>query len=422
MQKSNSSGLNQDTVKARISTIYLSRTGLLEPLGQSQVLAYLRYLSNSFQITLVTYEKDSDWSDIERRNKLLEECRGFNITWKPKRFHAKPRLLGSFLDSVDMLFFVLLSVWRQPIMLIHARSYIPTFVAIWATVLKRVPLIFDMRGFWIDELVVSGRLSRGSLGYLAMRGVERACLRRASAIVTLTDVAADYLRKLYPEEVYEKPIVVIPTCADLDRFVPAARQDTKFILGCLGTVLSGWFRADWLSAFFILAAKRNPYVSFHVTTRDDPYKVREVIGGGEDLQARLTVLACSPESVHRVIQGQAASVMFYAGSDVSEMGRSPTRFAEILGCGLPVVTNQGVGDLAKIVGKYRVGVLINDPSQGELNAAWDDLMNLLGDPELGNRCRSVAENLFSLKAGAATYTTLYNHLSPSQPTGLMPHQ
>jgi len=42
---------------SRIATLYLTRNGLLEPLGQSQVIAYLRGLSQNYKITLITYEK-----------------------------------------------------------------------------------------------------------------------------------------------------------------------------------------------------------------------------------------------------------------------------------------------------------------------------------------------------------------------------
>jgi len=41
-------------------TLYLTRNGLLEPLGQSQVMAYLRGLSRDYKITLITYEKDEE--------------------------------------------------------------------------------------------------------------------------------------------------------------------------------------------------------------------------------------------------------------------------------------------------------------------------------------------------------------------------
>ena len=53
-------------------TLYLTRNGLLEPLGQSQVLAYLRGLSRDYQITLITYEKDDDRADAARMAAMLE--------------------------------------------------------------------------------------------------------------------------------------------------------------------------------------------------------------------------------------------------------------------------------------------------------------------------------------------------------------
>ena len=50
-------------------TLFLTRNGLLEPLGQSQVFAYLRGLSRDYEISLVTYEKDEDWSDCHKKSR-----------------------------------------------------------------------------------------------------------------------------------------------------------------------------------------------------------------------------------------------------------------------------------------------------------------------------------------------------------------
>ena len=45
-----------------------------------------------------------------------------------------------------------------------------------------------------------------------------------------------------------------------------------------------------------------------------------------------------------VLQRQAVSVMFFT-EGLSKLGSSPTRMAEALGCGRPVVANAGVGDV-----------------------------------------------------------------------------
>ncbi len=99
--------------------------------------------------------------------------------------------------------------------------------------------------------------------------------------------------------------------------------------------------------------------------------------------------------------------MFYAGGEISELGRSPTRMAEILGCGLPVVANEGVGDVAEIIRDHNVGVLVRSSSPEDMRAAWTELETLMSDPDLAARCRKAAEDVFSLEAGTDCYRALY---------------
>lgn len=388
-------------------TLYLTRNGLLEPLGQSQVLAYLRGLAKDYRITLITYEKDEDWADAARVAQVRKECADLGIRWLPKRFRRSPKVIAPMVSMLGMAWLVWRETRSQGVRLIHARSYIPAAVAMLVNAVSGAPFIFDMRALWPEELITAGRLRRGSVLHRAIVAAERACLRRAAAVVSLTHAAAAHLNKIYPDEMAGQRVIVIPTCADLDRFVPAARQPGRRVIGCLGTVLSGWFRLDWLASFLAVAARRDPQLSIELTTRDDPQQVRAALGGDGNLQRRLHVAACASDRVQEVLQGQQASILFYAGGEISELGRSPTRMAEVLGCGLPVVANDGVGDVARIIRDYRVGVLAAGPGQIEMEAAWDELQALLSDADLPARCRKAAEDVFSLASGTASYAALY---------------
>ncbi len=360
-----------------------------------------------YRITVISYEKAEDWTDTARVGALSSECIRLGIRWLPQHFRPQPPIISPALSMLRMVWLVAREVRRHRIILIHARSYIPAAVALVVSRLTGVPFIFDMRALWPEELITAGRLRRGSMLHRAIVAAERACLRRASAVVCLTRAAAEYLKRHYPCDMVPQAVAVIPTCADLSRFVPAEKLPTKRVIGCLGTVLSGWFRLDWLSSFIAVAAARDPSLCFEVTTRDDTSLVRLALGGDEDLQSRLSVGPCPSDRVHEVLQRQTASVMFYAGGEVSELGRSPTRMAEILGCGLPVVANAGVGDVAEIIREYRVGILVRGPSRHEMEAAWDELEKLLADPGLGARCRNAAEAIFSLETGTAAYASIY---------------
>jgi glycosyltransferase involved in cell wall biosynthesis len=392
-------------------TLYLTRNGLLEPLGQSQVLGYLRGLSRDYRITLITYEKDEDRADTSRMEAMRVECEQLRIRWLPQRFRPRPKMIAPALSMLRMIWLVRREVRGQGALLIHARSYIPAAVAMIVSRMAGVPFIFDMRALWPEELITAGRLRRGSVLHRAIVVAERTCLRRAGAVVSLTYAALDHLIRVYPDDMAGQRVAVIPTCADLDRFVPADQRPPRRVIGCLGTVLSGWFRLDWLASFLSVAAGQDPQAAFELTTRDDPVRVRSALDPDARLGARLRIAPSAPEDVHRVLQGETASVMFYAGGQVSELGRSPTRMAEILGCGLPVVANDGVGDVARVIRDYRVGVLAKGPAPQDMAAAWAELLALLEDPDLASRCRKAAEDVFSLKSGVRLYRELYDAIT-----------
>ncbi|MBA3241766.1 MAG: glycosyltransferase, partial [Acidobacteria bacterium] len=50
--------------------LYISYDGMLEPLGESQVLAYLEKLALQWPIHLISFEKPSDWAVVGKHKKL----------------------------------------------------------------------------------------------------------------------------------------------------------------------------------------------------------------------------------------------------------------------------------------------------------------------------------------------------------------
>ena len=58
-------------------TIYISYDGVLEPLGYSQIICYLKTLSENYDITLLSYEKKQDinFKNIYEFQKNFFNCR-----------------------------------------------------------------------------------------------------------------------------------------------------------------------------------------------------------------------------------------------------------------------------------------------------------------------------------------------------------
>lgn len=394
--------------------LYIARTGMLEPLGQSQVLSYLRGLSDKYQLSLISFEKAEDLADRQAVARVVEDCRRHGIHWLPQRFFSRPRLIA---PAWSMLVFLVLC-WREvrrgEVDFIHARSYIPAAVALFMHKLTGTPFIFDMRALWPEELITAGRLKRGSLLHKLIARVERGCLKHAAAVVSLTHSAVTYLQQQYPQELQTQKLVVIPTCADLRRFAPGeAANEPGPVYSCVGTVLSGWFHLDWLATFFHTVAARDPHARFEIITRDNADEVRRRMGGDAAFQSRLRVFGLPAHEVHAAVRGHSVSAMFFTPG-VSKLGSSPTRLGEVLGCGRPVVANLGVGDVARIVQQYRVGVLVGDGSPESMRRALEELAELQRDPQLPARCRQAAEEVFSLESGTRAYSELYRTVLASR--------
>ena len=388
-------------------TLYLTRNGLLEPLGQSQVIPYLRGLSKDYKITLITYEKAADWQDDAAVARVRRDCEAHGITWLPQVFRPHPKVIAPAMSMIRMIWLVHREVRRRGITLIHARSYIPAAVALAVHRMTGVPFIFDMRALWPEELITARRLKRGTWMHRSITAAERACLKHAVGIVSLTEAAVGHLREMFPDELHGKEITIIPTCADLGRFRPAIAVPAEPVHGCIGTLLSGWFKIDWLRAWIETVAAHDPAARFEILTRDDPQTVRSNLDPDQQLGDKLTISSRNPSEMPEAIRQHTASIMFYSGGETSELGRSPTRMAEVLGSGIPVVANRGVGDVAKIVEEHRVGVLVDDMSKPSIEKAFAELCTLQEDPQLSDRCRATAKQVFSLELGTVSYSELY---------------
>lgn len=395
--------------------LYLTRNGLLEPLGRSQILPYLTRLASTYSITVVSFEKPSDWADVSARSRIRNQCQKLGITWVPLRFHSEPRPFAAIYAIFELFAVTLFQscLPRRPD-LIHARSYVPCAIALLHHHLTGVPFLFDMRALWPEELITAGRIHRSSWLHLSLIWLERRCLQKAAGVVSLTQAGLSYLQGAYPHHFDNKPTLVIPTCADLDRFKPAPLLSTDpIIIGCIGTMLSGWFRINWLQSFCEAILRSTSEVRFEFVTQDSRQSVLSILNPKPEFLERLVVHSARPDEMPSIIRRHTASVMFYAGGSTSELGRSPTRMAEVLGCGRPIITNPGIGDVEDVIKRHRVGIMVGESSVDEMDASVTDLFELLKDPQLSDRCRNTAKQLFSLEVGVSAYHQLYSDILTS---------
>ena len=393
--------MNKETV------LYLSYTGLLEPLGKSQILAYLSRLSKNYQFILVTYEKKDDFDEKDKVKELNEICERYNIIWKPKIYHKNPRLLATAWDLASLLFYTFKYTEKYKISLIHCRSYIPSISAYIVGKVTKIPFVFDMRALWPEEMVDAKRLQRSSIVYKALKFFEKKLLQNAGSVVSLTHAAVPFLISEHPT-LSEQKFAVIPTCVDLDRFDKTSTNSSQdVVIGTMGTVISGWYHLDWLFETLKLSETLFEKPDFKIITKDDNCKLNEF--AHRYSLDNLTVKASTPESIQQNIQDISFAILYFTAG-VSKIGSAPTRMAEFLACGIPILGNRGVGDMADLIEKYNIGIVVEDGSTASLITGLNKMKIFLTDLSYPERCKQAAVELFSADVGAEKYKNIYESI------------
>ena len=391
--------------------LFITRNGLLEPLGQSQILSYLIPLSKEFSIHIISFEKDKDIENKEQLSRIKSSCTENNIDWTPLTYRKTFRSLGIIVGFIELFFKVIRVCKVNKIDCIHARSYYPAFIALLIHQIKKVPFIFDMRALWPDELVEAGRLKESSISWKIIKTLEKQCLKKAFAIVSLTHAAVEHLDKVHPNFLLKDKTSVIPTCANLERFKLKNREFTPnaITISCIGSMLSGWFQIDILKAVVDYMLRNYPSVKFEFLTRDCKEDLLSKIDVEHKWVSRIHIDSVLFKDMPTRLTKHDGSVFFFT-ANTSKLGSAPTRMAELLGTGIPVLTNSGVGDVDKIVLDHKVGELLNSENEANIKIACDNFINLIRKENIGQQCRSTAEALFALDVGVVNYRSIYRKI------------
>ena len=78
--------------------LYISYDGILEPLGQSQVLTYLEKLTRVRPVHLISFEKKRTLTSEFERQTVMARMNSAGIAWHPMRYHKQPSVIATGWD------------------------------------------------------------------------------------------------------------------------------------------------------------------------------------------------------------------------------------------------------------------------------------------------------------------------------------
>lgn len=393
-----------------INSLYICYFALRQPLVQTQVLPYLRELGKAgCSMTLLTFEPETPKEMDAARVRLKQE----GIEWHWLKYHARPVGIAKWYDIRQGVAFTRELMRQRSIHILHARSHVPAAIAVAARQGPETKVLFDIRGFMPEEYVDAGHWSEHGLFYRLTKFREKKLLRSADGFVVLTEQAKRILEDRLTGA--SKPISVIPCCVDTRRFAVAYRRDAERaalslqaekLLVYVGA-LDGWYLTREMAEFFAEVRRANSRWKLFVATQSDAKAFTKALMLADVPASSFRIQYLPTEEIPNLLAAADAAYCFIKPA-YSKRASSPTKIAEYLAAGLPVLCNSGIGDVDSLLTGNRVGVTLDSFNAESYRTAFSKLQQLSAEPEIANRCREVAKQQLDLQSvGGPAYQSIY---------------
>lgn len=396
---------------------------MTDPLGQSQVIPYLSGLSEKgYNITLLSAEKQENY--ITHKSKITELLNKNNINWEPVFYTKNPPILSTLKDVFTLKNKATQLQNLHSFNIVHCRSYIAAFVGVYLKRKFGCKFVFDMRGFWPDERVDGNIWNLKNpvykWVYSFFKRKEKQFLNFSDAIISLTHAGKDEILKWKLGDVNSEKISIIPCCADFNHFnFSNVNEETKkqwktklgipenrFILNYLGSI-GTWYLLEEMLLFFKILQKKVPEAMFLFITHDKT-NILETAKRLNIDTGNIKITSASRDEVPELISISNASI-FFIKPVWSKKASSPTKMAELMGMGIPIIANNNVGDVDQILDENPTGITIKEFNNLAFEKAIDELLAIANKKE--SEVRELACNYFSLEKGISIFNEIYKKLS-----------
>ncbi len=398
--------------------LYISLTGMTEPLGRSQVLEYIIDLSKENRFYLISFEREQDLGNIDEIKELIK---GHNIEWNYLIYSNKYGIFSTLNQLFQAVKLAKKLKNSHNIKIIHARSFIPAIMAYSVKLFdSKVKFLFDVRGFSTKEKIDRGRLKKDSLLYKILFWLENLMFQKANALNTLTYKAKEILEDEF--NFNKNYIKVIPTCANKEVFKTLSNKEKNKFRESLGYkeeeiviihtgTVSGWYDFDKELILMNELMKQDSKVRFLILNKNEMDFIEKKLDENKVDKNKVQITSSSFDEVHKYLNIASASLFFIKPTE-GKQASAPTKFAENVACHLPSITNSGVGDMEYYLEKYNVGWLVELKRVEEEKELYAS--KILKDIKKNSFSNDDFENLFKThfdkKIAIEKYNTIYKQL------------
>jgi glycosyltransferase involved in cell wall biosynthesis len=361
---------------------YLSIDSVQEGVGASQIKMMLFELAKSdLRLNLITFEKNRPDPQVSI------DFENSGIVWTPIPF----KMSGSF-GGLKRVYDLQRVVGASNVL--HCRSDLPSLAGILS---NQGPVLWDIRSLWKEQRKQMNPSQVNAAVSLSLKSIEQYVAKNAIGMNTLTNAVVPILENRH--KTLPKISSVIPTCVDLKKFAFKPFPIGKFRMLISGN-LNGNYDVDRLNRF-IIEIKKLTELEVVWATDVNISKIKPI----HDIKVNV-----GHDEMPDLVASSHFGVAILQQSDfVSLTAAMPTKIAEFLAVGRPVVLNSGIGDFDHILQKRNAGLTFSPNIK--LSEISIELIDLLTNQNTPRECRKIAEEFFDITIGAKQYLDIYSKLS-----------
>jgi len=387
--------------------LYFSYDGLLDPLGQSQIVPYISSISAAGHfMTIVSYEK------VERTKEQIEimeiKLQKIGVNWERLEFRS-----GKFWAIKRLISGVLLIRKLcgniQPDF-IHLRGLVPA--VIFQLSLSMVPSLYDFRGFALGEWLDIGKINQSSLLYWILNYLDKKAVRSASGLVVLEQSAKRLLEATY--DVPNVPLKVIRTCTDVKRYKKQEGLDNKESSTLRFVFLGGArfpYRPDLAIMLIEKLIENGVDCNIDFINQGDRVFIEKVISLTSISKEKVQILSCEHSKIPDILPTYDCGIVMVESSHWRRVC-SPTKMGEYLASGVPVISLEGIEAIDELSKRT---VCVATISSEELLSHFQEgraqqILSFIKSIDVKQKCQILANNEFDLEMAGNLYVELYSEM------------
>lgn len=390
--------------------IYLMVENISGSVIRSQVLSALIEITQHFdlEVDLLAMERRAVWEQTDNLNALRRELDVHRVSLHVFVHYGKCHPM-TYINLTSMLLKLLGLLIGSGHQVIVARNFHAAFLAIPLRMLfPRSHLTLDLRGVFVQELVLKGLVRENRILHRVLKWMERQSYAFADHILCVSNRLA---RSVVETLGREKEMSVIPCCVDPAFFaLDAARSEViekqlgltgKFVVLYAGS-LNSWNLLEPMLDLFEIVRKVQPGAHFLFLTLATDQARRaflERAWPSDDY----TVTAVPHQDIKDYLTLGDLGMLLREDNLVNRVA-SPVKLGEYLACGVPVCMTPHVGDLSDLVSEHKVGLVVtlNDESLDEALASFVQDIRYRRE-SYRKRCRELSRAYFSREAYYPAY-------------------